>query len=115
MADLRDLEVELSIQEREIPRIDEGQDCLVRPETYPDKTFKGIVSRKMPTADRSKGAIPVRVKVLDIPSNNQDQFLVPDGGAIVTFLATPAEKRRQNLKKLRETAAFVQAPDKLVR
>src|SRR5262249_14196034 len=47
MADLRDLEVELTIQEREIARIDEGQNCLVRPETYPEKTFQGVVSRKM--------------------------------------------------------------------
>jgi multidrug resistance efflux pump len=100
MADLRDLEVELSIQEREIARIDEGQDCLVRPETYPDKTFKGVVSRKMPNADRSKGAVPVRVKVLEIPNNNRDKYLIPDGGAIVTFLATPGEKRRENLGRL---------------
>jgi multidrug resistance efflux pump len=100
MADLRDLEVELTIQEREIARIEEGQECLVRPETYPDKTFKGVVSRKMPNADRSKGAVPVRVKVLDIPNNNQEQYLVPDGGAIVTFLATPREKRLENLGRL---------------
>jgi multidrug resistance efflux pump len=110
MADLRDLEVELSVQEREIARIEEGQDCLVRPETYTDKTFKGIVSRKMPNADRSKGAIPVRVKVLDIPDNNRDQYLVPDGGAIVTFLGTPRDRRRENLKRLRGPAAAPPAP-----
>jgi multidrug resistance efflux pump len=103
MADLRDLEVELTIQEREIARLQEGQECRVRPETYPDKIFKGVVSRKMPNADRSKGAIPVRVKVLDIPDNNKDQYLVPDGGAIVTFLATPEEKRLENLRRLPRT------------
>jgi multidrug resistance efflux pump len=116
MADLRDLEVELTIQEREIARIDEGQNCLVRPETYPDKTFQGVVSRKMPNADRSKGAIPVRVKVLDIPNNNQDKFLVPDGGAIVTFLATPEKTRLENLRRLPRQAATAKltlpAPDK---
>jgi multidrug resistance efflux pump len=104
MADLRDLEVELSVQEREIARIVEGQDCLVRPETYPDKAFKGVVSRKMPNADRSKGAVPVRVKVLDIPNNNQDKYLIPDGGAIVTFLETPREKRLKNLRHLSDSA-----------
>jgi HlyD family secretion protein len=105
LADLRDLEVELTIQEREIARIEEGQDCLVRPETYPDRTFKGVVSRKMPNADRSKGAIPVRVKVLDIPNNNREQYLVPDGGAIVTFLGTPRAQRLKNLGRLRGQAA----------
>jgi multidrug resistance efflux pump len=105
MADLRDLEVELNVQERESARIEEGQDCLVRPESYPDKTFKGIVSRKMPNADRSKGAIPVRVKVLDIPNNNQDKFLVPDGGAIVTFLGTAKAKRLENLRRVHRPTA----------
>jgi HlyD family secretion protein len=88
MADLTDLEVELSIQEREIAKIEPGQPCLVRSETHPDKVFKGVVSRKMPTADRSKGAIPVRVKVLNILRGEEGKYLVPDGGAIVTFLAT---------------------------
>jgi multidrug resistance efflux pump len=111
MADLRDLEVELTIQEREIARVEEGQECLVRPETYPEKTFKGIVSRKMPSADRSKGAIPVRVKVLNIPNNNRDKYLVPDGGAIVTFLATEAKQRAANLRRLQKPAA--QVPNKL--
>jgi multidrug resistance efflux pump len=87
MADLTDLEVELTIQEREIAKIEAGQPCLVRSETHPNKVFDGIVSRKMPTADRSKGAIPVRVKVLNIPRSEEGKYLVPDGGAIVTFLA----------------------------
>jgi multidrug resistance efflux pump len=110
MADLQDLEVELSVQEREIARIDEGQDCLVRPETYPDKTFKGVVSRKMPNADRAKGAVPVRVKVLDIPNNNRDKYLIPDGGAIVTFLATPGKNRLENLRRLEAQEAKPPAP-----
>jgi multidrug resistance efflux pump len=87
MADLTDLEVELTIQEREIAKVEPGQPCLVRSETHPNKVFQGIVSRKMPTADRSKGAIPVRVKVLNIPRSEEGKYLVPDGGAIVTFLA----------------------------
>jgi multidrug resistance efflux pump len=95
MADLTDLEVELNIQERESARIDKGQPCLVRPETYPDKVFEGYVSRKLPTADRSKGAIPVRVKVKNIPRSEEGKYLVPDGGAIVTFLAKPASKQQK--------------------
>jgi HlyD family secretion protein len=97
MADLTDLEVELNIQEREIARLEEGQRCLVRPETHPDKMYEGYVSRKMPTADRSKGAVPVRVKVKNIPRSEEGKYLAPDGGAIVTFLATP--KKNDKLTK----------------
>jgi hypothetical protein len=50
------------------------------------------VSRIMPTADRSKGAIPVRVKVLNIPRSDEGKYLYPDGGAIVTFLAMSKRK-----------------------
>jgi hypothetical protein len=38
----------------------------------------------MPQANRSKGAIPVRVKIV-IPKNEQGRYLKPDMGAMVTF------------------------------
>jgi hypothetical protein len=39
----------------------------------------------MPTADRGKGAIPVRVKVT-VPAEEEGIYLKPDMGALVTFL-----------------------------
>src|SRR5262249_56377065 len=64
MADLTDLEVDLSIQERDIAQVFADQKCRVVPEAYPDRPpYQGVVSRLMPTADRAKGAIPVRVKL----------------------------------------------------
>lgn len=85
MADLSDLEVELSIQERDIARVRQGQRCQVRAEAYPDRVYDGVVSRLMPIADRAKGAIPVRVK-LTVPSEEEGIFLKPEMGAIVSFL-----------------------------
>jgi hypothetical protein len=38
----------------------------------------------MPIADRSKGAIPVRVK-LTVPREEEGVYLKPEMGAIVTF------------------------------
>ena len=38
----------------------------------------------MPTADRSKGAVPVRVKI-EIPRAEEGQYLRPEMGAVVTF------------------------------
>ncbi len=85
MADLSDLEVDLSIQERDIARVFVGQVCQVRAEAYPDRTYQGLVSRLMPIADRAKGAIPVRVK-LTVPSEEEGVYLKPEMGAVVTFL-----------------------------
>lgn len=84
MADLSKLEVELSIQEREIAKVKKGQRCRVQPEAYMDRQYEGVVSRLMPIADRAKGAIPVRVR-LKIPAEEEGQFLKPEMGAIVRF------------------------------
>src|SRR5262245_16627686 len=39
MADLSDLEIELSIQERDIARVFAGQKCKVRAEAYPKREY----------------------------------------------------------------------------
>ena len=85
MADLADLEVDLTIQERDISRIFKGQKCKIRAEAFPDRVYEGYVSRLMPTADRAKGAIPVRVKVT-VPASEEGVYLKPEMGAMVSFL-----------------------------
>lgn len=85
MADLSDLEVELDIQERDIARVYQGQPCKVRADqAFPDRVYSGVVSRLMPIALRSKGAIPVRVK-LDVPAEEEGVYLKPEMGVLVTF------------------------------
>lgn len=94
MANLADLEVELSIPEREIAKVSLHQKCQVRAEAYPDRVYQGYVSRLMPIADRGKGAVPVRVKVL-VPPEEEGVYLKPEMGAVVAFFAEkrePAEK-----------------------
>jgi HlyD family secretion protein len=85
MADLSDLEVELKVQERDIAKVFKGQKCKVRAEAYPDRVYDGYVSRLMPIADRSQGAVPVRVKV-SVPQNEEGVYLKPEMGAVVSFL-----------------------------
>ena len=94
MADLADLEVDLKVQERDIAKVAKGQPCIAMPEAYQNdpgflkihpKGYTGKVSRLMPSADRSQGAIPVRVK-LDIPTEEEGVYLKPDMGVIVQFL-----------------------------
>ncbi len=85
MADLADLEVDLTIQERDISKLFVGQKCKIRADAFPDRVYEGRVSRLMPTADRAKGAIPVRVKI-DVPADEQGVYLKPEMGALVSFL-----------------------------
>jgi HlyD family secretion protein len=85
MADLSDLEVELDIEERDIAKVHKGQLCKVRPEAYPGRLYEGYVSRLMPQANRSKSAVPVRVKV-NIPREEEGVYLKPEMGVVVSFL-----------------------------
>ncbi|MGH7225652.1 MAG: HlyD family secretion protein [Gemmataceae bacterium] len=94
MADLGDLEIDLSIQERDIARVEKGQRCAVLPEAFQNhqpfrqnhpRGYRGHVIRLMPIADRSKGAINVRVKV-EIPEAEVGTFLKPEMSVLVSFL-----------------------------
>jgi multidrug resistance efflux pump len=97
MADLSDLEIELDVQERDIPRVRPGQRCRIMLEAYQrDREFlethpngyEGEVSRLMPQANRAKGAITVRVKV-KLPSGEAPgSYMRPDMGVLVSFLKT---------------------------
>jgi multidrug resistance efflux pump len=84
MADLSDLEVDLTILERDISRVFAGQKCEVRAEAFSDRRYEGYVDRLLPIADRAKGAVPVRVKVR-VPAEEEGVYLKPEMGAIVTF------------------------------
>lgn len=85
LADLSDLEVDLSIQERDISRVFVGQKCSLSVDAYPNRFYEGYVSRLMPIADRAKGAVPVRVKVI-VPAEEEGVYLKPEMGAVVRFL-----------------------------
>ena len=96
MADLSQLEVEVSVPERDIGNIFEGQLCKVYAEAYPEdifpgRVYAGRVSRLMPIADRAKGAIPVRVE-FRVPPEEQGKYLKPEMGAMVSFYFASAPK-----------------------
>jgi len=85
LADLRELEVEVSVQERDIRRIVKGQLCHIQLDAFPKALYKGHVSRLLPMADRAKGAVPVRVKI-EVPE--KDMHLRLETRAKVQFLTT---------------------------
>ena len=109
MADLSDMEVELTIQERDISRVSPGQKCRVRADAFPDRVYSGHVSRIMPIADRAKGAVPVRVK-LDIPREEEGVYLKPEMGAVVSFLKEPAGAGEERPIAYRDQGRAAESP-----
>jgi multidrug resistance efflux pump len=85
MANLAEIEVDLNIQERDVAKVFKNQKCRLHAEAFPDRFYEGFVSRLMPIADRSKGAVPVRVRV-NVPQGEEGVYLKPEMGAIVSFM-----------------------------
>jgi HlyD family secretion protein len=81
VADLKDLQVEIDVNEADLSKISLNQKCRVSPEAYPDKTYAGTVTEIAPEADRAKGTLQIKVQIL-----NPDKYLTPQLSAKVDFL-----------------------------
>src|SRR5207253_7111258 len=65
MADLRTLEVEVDVNEAYIARVHHGQPARITLDAYPDTSFGGQVRQVVPTADRQRATVQVKVSILD--------------------------------------------------
>lgn len=81
LADPNDLQVEIDVNESDLPKIRLGQKCRVSPEAYPDKIYDGFVAEIAPEANRQKGTLQLKVQI-----EKPDQFLTPELSAKVDFL-----------------------------
>lgn len=81
VADPKDLQVEIDMNEADLSKISLNQQCRVSPEAYPDKTYLGYVAEVAPEANRAKGTLQIKVQI-----RNPDKFLTPELSAKVDFL-----------------------------
>ena len=81
LADPRDLQMEIDVNEADLSKIFMGQKCRVSPQAYPDKTYSAHVAEIAPEADRSKGTLQIKVQI-----ESPDRFLTPELTAKVDFL-----------------------------
>ncbi len=82
MADLSTLEVEVDVNEAYIGRITKDQKARITLDAYPDTAFRGRVRQVVPTADRQRATVQVKVIISD-----HDGRILPEMGARVDFLA----------------------------
>jgi RND family efflux transporter MFP subunit len=81
MADLATLEVEVDVNEAYIARIQSGQQARITLDAYPDTAFRGTVRQVVPTADRQRATVQVKVAIID-----RDPRILTEMGAKVEFL-----------------------------
>ena len=80
MADLTTLEVEVDVNEAYIARVKHGQPARITLDAYPDTSFRGSVRQVVPTADRQRATVQVKVSILE-----RDPRILPEMGARVDF------------------------------
>ena len=81
IADMETLEVEADVSESAIGRIKTGQPCEILLDAIPGERFAGMVSRTVPTVDRAKATVLVKVRFA-----TRDARVLPDMSAKVAFL-----------------------------
>ncbi|MCX7723194.1 MAG: efflux RND transporter periplasmic adaptor subunit [Verrucomicrobiae bacterium] len=81
LADPKDLQVEVDLNEADLSKVYLGQPCRISPEAYPDKVYDGYVAEIAPEANRQKGTLQVKVQI-----RAPDKYLTPELSARVDFL-----------------------------
>jgi RND family efflux transporter MFP subunit len=82
LADMDSLQVEVDVSETSITLIKVGQPCDIQLDALPEKRFRGAVHAVVPTVDRAKATVLVKVRFLD-----RDPRMLPDMSAKVSFLS----------------------------
>jgi len=91
IADMSTLEVEADVSEASIAKITPEQPVEIQLDALPDLRMAGVVSRIVPTVDRSKATVLVKVRFVE-----RDPRVLPDMSAKVAFLrqTVPVAERR---------------------
>ncbi len=81
LADMGSLQVEVDVSESNLEKVKTGQPCEIELDALPETRFPGVVHMIVPTADRSKATVLVKVRFLQL-----DARILPEMSAKVAFL-----------------------------
>ena len=81
IVDLSSLEMEADINEQNVGKLVLGQPAEVALDAYPDKPYKARLRQIVPTADRQKGSVKVKIELQD-----KDAKVLPEMSCRVVFL-----------------------------
>ncbi len=95
IADMSSLQVEADVSESNIERVTPNQPCEITLDAYPDKRYPAYVAKIVPTADRTKATILVKVAF-----KHYDNFVLPEMSAKVLFLSKPESVAAMNARPM---------------
>lgn len=85
IVDMESLEFQIDVNENFINRVQSGQRATAKLNAYPDWQIPAHVIAVIPTADRSKGTVTVRIAI-----DQKDARILPEMGVRVSFFAEAA-------------------------
>jgi RND family efflux transporter MFP subunit len=94
IVDMDSLEVEVDVSENFINRVRPQQPVTIKLNAYPDWDIPGSVIATIPTADRAKATVKVRIAI-----KQKDPRIIPEMGARVAFLSE-VEPSRPGAEKI---------------
>jgi len=107
IADLDSLRVEVDVSESSLEKVKKGQSCEILLDALPQDRFAGVVHSIVPTADRSKATVMVKVSFLA-----RDPRILPEMSAKVAFLERPVKSGEQQSRVMLPKAALVKRDGK---
>jgi RND family efflux transporter MFP subunit len=116
LVDLHSNEFEVDVSEAYIAKVSNNQPVNATLDAYPDWVIPGKVRTVIPTADRQKATVKVRISVTEpdhvhLFDPAREARILPDMGVKVTFLETEPKKGQ----KTEKSNAVAMVPQKAVR
>jgi RND family efflux transporter MFP subunit len=103
IVDMNSNEIEVDVNESYIARVKERQAVRATLDAFPDSPYDAKVRTVIPTADRQKATVKVRISFLKL-----DDKILPDMGVKVAFLEEPKPAAtRKGAEKAPEAVAFI--------
>jgi RND family efflux transporter MFP subunit len=95
IADMASLEVEADVSEANITRVTPNQSCEITLDAYPQQRYPGYVTKIVPTADRAKATVLVKIRF-----RQYDQKVLPEMSAKIAFLAADSNSSSAESKPI---------------
>jgi RND family efflux transporter MFP subunit len=105
IVDMKSNEIEVDVNESYIARVQNGQQVTATLDAYPDRPIPSKVRTVIPTADRQKATVKVRITILNLEKYD---FILPDMGVKVAFLENEQPAAKDKTKdKGPQAVAFI--------
>lgn len=103
MADMTTLEVEADVSESSLAKVRLDQPCEIQLDALPDLRLRGVVHRLVPTVDRAKATVMVKIGFAD-----KDARILPEMSAKVAFLSQQVPDDQRSARTVAQPAAIVE-------